>query len=70
MFGVLQLTFGKFLNLDLQLRSFRWVRVRQDLVQVFCFYLAIWKYYQVFVGYSHSGSQKNEELKIQLEDTF
>ena len=41
MFGVLQLTFGRFLNLDLQLRPFSWVRVRQDLVQVFCFLLAI-----------------------------
>ena len=58
------------LKLDQQLRSLRWVRVRQDLVQVFCFLLAIWKYYQVFFGYSHSGSQKNEALKIQLEDTF
>ena len=33
-----------------QLRSFRWVRVRQDFVQVFCFLLAIWKYYQVFLA--------------------
>ena len=41
MFGVLQLTFGRFLNLDQQLKSFRWVRVRQDLVQEFYFLLAI-----------------------------